>query len=252
MSKSTDIDKKRKRFLFSLCSSITVLAIIILAIYNIMTNGVRELFISAILISIIGVAYIALKIFDRDMLIYRICLLMLCLSLFYSVPSGAGQGTSLYWIYILPLLFFFFFGKREGLGWFIIFSSGLFFVILTPSVFGWYSYGYTTVLRFIVTLGIVTIVGYGLESSRELSNKLMEEKNQALLQEKQKLERAIHEIKTLSGLIPICSNCKKIRNDDGYWEQIEIYLSTHSGAEFTHGICPGCLEKLYPQYKNMR
>lgn len=248
MQKLIDSDRRRRRFLFSLCSSITVLAIIILAIYNYLTQGVRELYISAFLVSIIVAAYIALIKLDLDMVIYRICLLLLCLSLFYSVPNGAGQGTSLYWIYSLPLLFFFFFGKREGLIWFIIFSSCLLFVILTSSVFGWYSYGYPTILRFTITLVIVTVISYGLEASRELSNKLLKEKNQALLQEKQRLERAMDEIKTLGGLIPICSNCKKIRNDEGYWEQIEIYVRDHSAAEFTHGICPDCIVKLYPEY----
>ena len=180
MQESIDSDKKRKRFLFVLCSSVTILAIAVLSIYNFMNEGIREIKISIVLVSIIVTAYMALKRLDSDILIYRICLFLLCLSLFYSVPNGAGQGTSLYWIYILPLLFFFFFGKREGLIWFIVFSSCLFFVILTPSVFGWYSYGYTTVLRFIVTLGIVTMVAYGLESSRDRCNILLEEKNKSL------------------------------------------------------------------------
>jgi hypothetical protein len=53
-------------------------------------------------------------------------------------------------------------------------------------------------------------------------------------------------IKTLSGLLPICASCKKIRDDKGYWNQIETYIKNHSDATFTHGICPDCMEKLYP------
>lgn len=60
------------------------------------------------------------------------------------------------------------------------------------------------------------------------------------------LETAIEKIKTLSGLLPICSNCKKIRDDSGYWEQIESYIGTHSEAEFSHSICPECIRELYP------
>ncbi len=55
-------------------------------------------------------------------------------------------------------------------------------------------------------------------------------------------------IKLLNGLIPICSNCKKIRDDKGYWSQVEHYIMEHSDAEFTHGICPDCLSKYYPAY----
>lgn len=60
------------------------------------------------------------------------------------------------------------------------------------------------------------------------------------------LQKALIEIKKLSGLLPICSSCKKIRNDEGYWEQIEGYIRDRSEAEFTHGICPDCTKKLYP------
>ena len=60
------------------------------------------------------------------------------------------------------------------------------------------------------------------------------------------LQEALANIKTLSGLIPICAGCKKIRDDQGYWNQVEIYVAKHSGATFTHGICPECTRKLYP------
>jgi CheY-like chemotaxis protein len=60
------------------------------------------------------------------------------------------------------------------------------------------------------------------------------------------LQDAMAQIKTLSGLLPICANCKKIRNDQGFWERIESYISKHTGADFTHGICPECMHKLYP------
>ena len=60
------------------------------------------------------------------------------------------------------------------------------------------------------------------------------------------LTKALEEIKTLRGIIPICSHCKKVRDDDGYWEKIEDYLYKYSGTELSHGICPDCLKKYYP------
>lgn len=62
------------------------------------------------------------------------------------------------------------------------------------------------------------------------------------------LQRALAEVKTLGGLLPICASCKKIRDDKGYWNTLELYISEHSGAEFSHGICPECAERLYPDY----
>jgi hypothetical protein len=58
------------------------------------------------------------------------------------------------------------------------------------------------------------------------------------------------QIKTLRGLIPICPNCKNIRDDKGYWLQVESYLAKHGEVEFTHCICPKCVQKLYPEFVN--
>lgn len=63
------------------------------------------------------------------------------------------------------------------------------------------------------------------------------------------LQQALAQVKKLSGMLPICSSCKKIRNDEGYWEQIEAYIRDHSEAEFSHGLCPECAERLYPGLK---
>ncbi len=60
------------------------------------------------------------------------------------------------------------------------------------------------------------------------------------------LQEALSKVKQLSGLLPICASCKKIRDDNGYWNQIESYLREHSEAEFSHGLCPECAQKLYP------
>lgn len=60
------------------------------------------------------------------------------------------------------------------------------------------------------------------------------------------LQSALSDVKTLSGLVPICSNCKKIRDDRGYWTQLEAYIQEHSTAKFSHGVCPECMSKLYP------
>lgn len=62
------------------------------------------------------------------------------------------------------------------------------------------------------------------------------------------LQAALDNVKTLSGLVPICSECKKVRDDDGYWSQIEVFIRDHSNADFSHGMCPDCAAKLYPEY----
>ncbi len=61
-----------------------------------------------------------------------------------------------------------------------------------------------------------------------------------------KLQNALDEIHTLRGILPICSYCKKIRTDSGAWEQIDVYIRNHSDVNFSHGICPDCMKKLFP------
>jgi len=61
-----------------------------------------------------------------------------------------------------------------------------------------------------------------------------------------KLQKALEEVKTLKELLPICSGCKKIRDDQGYWQSVEKYLLDHAGVKFSHGLCPECLRKMYP------
>lgn len=62
----------------------------------------------------------------------------------------------------------------------------------------------------------------------------------------QELKDALSRVKTLTGLLPICANCKKIRNDKGYWEQVETYLNAHADVRFSHSICPDCMTECYP------
>ncbi len=68
----------------------------------------------------------------------------------------------------------------------------------------------------------------------------------------EELQDALEKIKTLKGIIPICASCKKIRDDKGYWKQIETYIKEHSEADFSHGLCPDCVKKLYPDYKRKK
>ena len=79
-----------------------------------------------------------------------------------------------------------------------------------------------------------------IDISRQLE---VERERESLIAE---LQEALSTVKKLSGLLPICAGCKKIRDDTGYWNRIEAYIRDHSEADFSHGICPDCAEKLYP------
>lgn len=88
------------------------------------------------------------------------------------------------------------------------------------------------------------------QSNEELKLEIAERRRAE--QEKEKLvvelQEALGQVKKLSGMLPICASCKKIRDDKGYWQQIEEYIRDHSEAEFSHGLCPDCARKLYPEF----
>lgn len=85
------------------------------------------------------------------------------------------------------------------------------------------------------------------DAQREIERrKKAEEERDKVIED---LQKALSEVKTLRGLIPICANCKNIRDDKGFWREIELYIREHSDARFTHGICPDCREELYPDVK---
>ncbi len=72
--------------------------------------------------------------------------------------------------------------------------------------------------------------------------------NVKLQSRNEQLQAALDQVKQLSGLLPICANCKKIRDDEGYWQDVAVYIRDHSEAEFSHGICPDCAMELYPDF----
>jgi len=96
----------------------------------------------------------------------------------------------------------------------------------------------------IITVSVFLMFGMAFFSTRRW---LEVRKARALLiQSNEELQKTLSEIKQLRGIIPICSSCKKIRDDEGSWHQVESYVRDHTDAEFSHGICPICMIKLYP------
>lgn len=93
-------------------------------------------------------------------------------------------------------------------------------------------------------LSITSVCGLTIENARR--HQKLKDTEKKLRKEKEKLEEALAQVRTLSGLLPICSYCKKIKDDSGYWNQIEQYIHEHSGVQFSHSICQDCAQKHFP------
>lgn len=116
-----------------------------------------------------------------------------------------------------------------------------------------------TITVLISLMLLVVLVSFGFvyraNAKNKEINRLLEQSNQeitrqrdALEEKNAELEQAIQKVQTLRGLLPICAHCKKIRDDEGYWQEVDSYITHHSEAVFSRGICPDCIREFYPEY----
>ena len=131
---------------------------------------------------------------------------------------------------------------------YLVFPGNVEQYIIEPSVWA------TLSIAFLATMAIffVSASGFFMGFNRlvdEMEEQRIElnERTDELTRANLELEKLLDEVKTLSGLLPICSNCKKVRDDKGYWQQVEQYIQKNSQATITHGLCPDCIAELYPE-----
>jgi len=166
--------------------------------------------------------------------------LFLTVSLF----MGGLQAPTIIWCTIVPIMATLICGQISGIFWFILaLAEVIFFYWLmitgTHIVKQIPDQAKLDLVRFVNVMGAVSF-SFSLAAIAEFFKnnyfRKIQEKND-------ELQVALDNIRTLKGLVPICAWCKKIRNDKGYWDQMEIYVSANTEAEFSHGICPECSAK---------
>jgi hypothetical protein len=232
-------EEKRKRLL--VVGSV-LLAIPFLAMYTIQGLGSRNwlnLAMNGGTLVIYATSFgILLRISD-GIRIYRLLTLVLTTLFIYNIVNGPNGQLSIMWMLTFPPVIFFIFGLPEGLFWFGLIVTSVITVLGFPHVFGTYHYHPETVFQFTVLFILFTGLSIGAELLRWYFHDTLE-------QQRTELGKALENVRTLGGLLPICSVCKKIRDDRGYWNQLETYLSSHSDAKFSHGMCDDCFQEQYP------
>lgn len=167
--------------------------------------------------------------------------------------GGGLEGSAPYFYFILTILATFLLaGKKRKIYLITIFIIILLLVgidrffpeMITPYASDAQRYydiltGFLTALIIVILMASIIATQYSWE--KEAREKLLAQ----TIRDKETMEKALAEIKQLRGIIPICSACKNIRNDKGYWEKVEQYVHHHTEAEFSHGICPDCAKKMY-------
>lgn len=242
-----------KTYRFALLSCIMAIFLYLVFIIIDLIEGDTIELISEIMITSILIGSILLrnKLSNR-MILYRVALYSIGLFFMVNVATGSGDETILYWVMILPLFTFSLLGKKEGLISSLMIFSLITSIVLFPFLVHGYHYDISNTIRFIGAYLFILFFTYQFKSNRESYFNRLIETTKHLKIEKDKLEKSVKEIKTLSGLLPMCASCKKIRDDHGYWNHVETYITNHSEAVLSHGICPECRKKLYPDFKNKK
>jgi K+-sensing histidine kinase KdpD len=160
----------------------------------------------------------------------------------------ASLSTMLLSPVLQPAPFSLFFAAVMIAAWYGGLGPGLVATILSSLALDYFFLGTIYSLGMglddVVRLGVFGLVAL-FTSSLNAARYRAQEAQKQLIRE---LQAALANIKKLSGLLPICAACKRIRDDQGYWSEVEAYIRNHSEATFTHGICPECAKKLYPEY----
>ncbi len=127
-------------------------------------------------------------------------------------------------------------------------ASSLSFKVQPPWWKSWWALSLEVLLCLLALSLLVRVRIAGLARSKAELEALVARRTEELRARNEELSTALVNVKQLSGLLPICASCKKIRDDKGYWNQLEQYISAHSEVGFSHGICPDCVETVFPEY----
>lgn len=173
---------------------------------------------------------------QTNILILSIALTLVFFIIDTMIPLGVAGGV----LYIMAILVSLWYEKKK----FTIIVALLCTILTIAGFFSSPAGGELWKVIFNRALALFAIWTVTVLSLQRKKN--LEEKEEAIKQR----EKAVSDLKILKGFIPICSSCKKIRDEEDQWSQMEVYISKHSEADFSHGLCPDCVKTLYPDHKS--
>lgn len=191
---------------------------------------------------------------------HRLCLMSQLIAALGLIGIGMVKGLpfihNAFHLFMVTLIYYQFLHNRFS---YTLIASGFFTMAYCAVSASLYSLVPVDMIRFLLYLGLANGLGVPMLRSLNQNHRTAyieqlkaQHANQKLGATVDQLRQAQKAVKKLEGLLPICSNCKQIRDDNGYWNQIESYLHQHSRLKFSHSICPDCAEALYPNLHSAR
>ena len=244
-----ELDRERRRWMLRLLSALGIVTLILLGFLALFRTDWPLVFFDCILFIVLIVLF-GLSFRDRG-----IQVLINGAVVFYGIfmvillaYGGQSHATHM-WPIFFPVISLSMLGARKGsiFALAILFLQGMVFALGRSFDFIT-EYSLSFMLSYVSVYLAIFLLSSILENLREkVQFRLREahEKQKRLVSE---LQEKISEVQTLQGILPICAKCKKVRNDQGYWLQVEKYIQAYSDARLSHGLCPDCARELYPEF----
>ncbi len=257
----TELEVLRKFYLLNLIGILGTIFLTLLGLISFIQGNYSFVVANSLVLFFLLYLFFYLRRTKNHSSVGRIGTVAIGLFYFFHVALGGANNTTYVWVFTYPLISLFLLGAGPGsLASFLLLGLMCLVFAFGDRIAYFTSYEPDLILRLTASYVTVTLFALVMEKVRyitqnrfRISNVKLEEAVKSLEQaqcEKDslilELKQTLDEVRTLQGIIPICASCKKIRDDRGYWQQVEEYVRSHSHAEFTHGICPGCIKELYP------
>lgn len=237
-----DLEILRKLVMLNILIFISSSFLVILGTVAVIQNNILLFAVDFIVAFLLVVLLVWLRIRRDPVLPAHVATFGTGLFFLFLVANGGVNQTAFVWCYTFPLASIFLLGKSRGVAATIVLLVFIIGIFATGKQFPYFSeYSTDLIIRFIASYMVVFLFSFVMEKIRVVIQ-------DQLIVANNKLRESLEEVKLLSGLLPICSSCKKIRDDSGYWNQLETYIHDHSDVEFSHSICPDCAKKLYPEF----
>ena len=260
-----NIEVLRKIFMLNLIITFGIIFLILLGILAFVQHSYILGSVDFIFASLLVGSLLFLRIKKKQDAVSAITTVISGLFFLFLIASGGVDNTAYVWLFTYPLVSLFLLGARVGTLTSMTFLAMAVVVFVTGHHVAFFaSYSTNLILRIVPTYMTIYLFALVMEKTREIVQSRLETSRSELerslgeleksYQEKEKLladlQASNREIRILQGILPICSHCKKIRDDDGHWQQFETYVRDHSDADFSHGLCPECRAQLYPEFSD--
>lgn len=250
MDTTVDATERGRRYDFYRVTSISLIVVFTgFVLYESLKGSLPTILILAGMDLTVIILYGMRRSFKEQTLYRLFCLFITIMLTGYLLDPYAEPFFDVIWVFLMPITYLALLKKREGMVW----SAILILVIIGSAVLNRDApdgFAFDGWVKIISIYTLVIIIQYRNERTKDMIFEITRVTNKALSAERDRLLQAQQEIKTLNKILPICSGCKRIRNEQHEWVSVDAYIPAHTDSHMSHSLCPECMKELYPEFES--